>query len=70
MSIFRRRYRCEPMPRQFGELADYNSRVSKGVRHTAEYDARMAALQGEFDAWRAEANRREGIVMTDAEGER
>jgi hypothetical protein len=39
------------MPQQFNELADYNSRVWKGIQHTPEYMARMAELQAEFDAW-------------------
>ena len=47
------------MPQRFCELADYNSRVRKGIVHTAEYAARMAALKADFGQWSAEAFARE-----------
>jgi hypothetical protein len=37
---------------RWDELAGYNSRVSKGIVHTPEYVARMAAEQARFDAER------------------
>lgn len=39
------------MPWHFERLAGYNSEVDRGIVHTQEYDARMAALQKEFEAW-------------------
>lgn len=66
MSIFgfrlRTRYRCEPMPERFNELADYNGRRSHGLVHDPATVQRMAVLQAQFDQWRREANVREGIV--------
>lgn len=34
---------------RWDELADYNSRVSKGIVHDPEYSLRMAREQREFD---------------------
>jgi hypothetical protein len=51
MMFQRRNGRCEASDQKFKELADYNTRVSKGIVHTPEYDARMAELQAEFDEW-------------------
>ena len=39
------------MPNVYEELAEYNSRVSKGIVHTEEYSERMRKLQKEFDEW-------------------
>lgn len=38
------------MDSKFEPLATYNAERSRGIVHTAEYDARMAELQREFDA--------------------
>ena len=39
-------------PRTFtNELAIYNAEVARGIVHTPEWDAKMAELQREFDAW-------------------
>jgi hypothetical protein len=46
--------RREPMPGPFNALAQYNSERARGLVHTAAYDARMAALQAEFDRWASE----------------
>jgi hypothetical protein len=43
--------RREPMPGPFEALAQYNSERARGLVHTPEWDARMAALQAEFDEW-------------------
>ena len=51
--LFRRSRRCEPMPDRFIPLAAYNAEVWRGIVHTPECDARMAALQREFDQWQA-----------------
>ena len=40
------------VPGRFDELATYNGERSRGVVHTVEKDARMRALQADFDAWR------------------
>lgn len=45
--------RRDPMPAKFQELADYNTRVSKGITHSPGYMARMVLLQREFDEWNA-----------------
>ena len=36
-------------PYPFGELADYNGRVGRGIVHTPEYAARMAIQQRYFN---------------------
>ena len=48
---FRHKISYPPMDDKFKRLADYNSEVSRGIVHTAEYDAAMAELQAEFNAW-------------------
>ena len=40
------------VPGRFPELATYNGERSRGVVHTVETDARMRALQADFDARR------------------
>lgn len=47
------RRRREPMPAKFEELAQYNAEVARGISHSAEWKARMAQLQEEFDTWAA-----------------
>ena len=42
---------AERMPEKFHPLATYNSERARGIMHTAEWDARMAGLQREFDQW-------------------
>ena len=42
------------MPYLFEELADYNSRVSKGIVHTEEYQNYMRKLQEQFNRWSKE----------------
>ena len=37
------------MPQKFEVLAVYNAEVARGIVHTPEWDARMAALQAEYD---------------------
>lgn len=55
------RSRGEPMPFKFEALAMYNAERARGIVHTAEWDAKMAALQQEFNDWeRAELTRRLG----------
>lgn len=45
------------------ELARYNGERSRGVQHTPEWVAKMAILQGKFNAaWRL-INEREGIIV-------
>jgi hypothetical protein len=44
----RRRERERMWDDQWGDLATYNSEVSRGIVHTAEYDARMAEKQAAF----------------------
>ena len=51
--IARRAVVREPMPDRFIPLAGYNAEVWRGIGHTPEFDARMAALQREFDQWQA-----------------
>jgi hypothetical protein len=36
---------------RFQELAEYNTRVSKGIVHTPEYVERMRLEQEAFDKW-------------------
>lgn len=49
------------MPARFNVLATYNGERSRGVAHTPEWDAQMAALQQEFHDWeRGELTRRFG----------
>ena len=43
---------AERMPGKFEALAVYNAEVARGIMHTPEWDARMAALQEELDQWR------------------
>jgi hypothetical protein len=45
----------EPTPCRFDALATYNSEVARGVVHTAEYRAKMAALTAEFVEWQRAA---------------
>jgi hypothetical protein len=45
------------MPPRFQPLATYNAEVGRGIMHTPEWDASMAALKREYDEWR-------GIIMT------
>ena len=45
------RSRGEPMPAKFNTLAMYNGERARGIVHTAEWDAQMAALQQEFYGW-------------------
>jgi hypothetical protein len=42
---------AEPMPGKFNALAIYNAEIARGIVHTQEWDARMAALQEEFWQW-------------------
>jgi hypothetical protein len=42
------------MPAKFNALATYNGERGRGVTHSTEWAARMAALQQEFDDWRHE----------------
>jgi hypothetical protein len=44
------------MDSKFEPLATYNAERARGIVHTAEYDARMAELQREFDAARPVLN--------------
>jgi hypothetical protein len=37
------------MPDKFNPLARYNAEVARGIMHTPEWDAQMAALQREYD---------------------
>jgi hypothetical protein len=37
------------MPQKFEALAAYNAERARGIAHTAEWDAKMAALQAEYD---------------------
>ena len=37
------------MKKEFNELADYNTRVFKGIVHTKEYKKKMEKLQKEFN---------------------
>jgi hypothetical protein len=46
-----RRKRPVPMPARFEALAVYNAERARGIAHTAEWDARMAALQADFSEW-------------------
>jgi len=59
MSIFRRE-RGTPMPAEFHELADYNSRKASGIVHTAEYVQRMTALQARYSEWQDQDLRERG----------
>ena len=47
MEIYRQSRPYEPY--EFAELADYNSRVAKGIVHTDAYVERMRAEQARFD---------------------
>lgn len=49
---WRRRRGHWVIPDRFHELATYNGERTRGVVHTVEKDARMRALQADFDAWR------------------
>lgn len=42
------------MAGKFELLATYNSECMRGIVHTADYDAKMAELQREFDAYAGE----------------
>ncbi len=46
-----RRKRLEPMPDRFNILATYNAERSRGIKHTKEWQQRMAELQRHFDSW-------------------
>jgi hypothetical protein len=48
MGLFRRA--PAPEPYEFAALATYNAELSRGIVHTPEWDARMAAEQARFDA--------------------
>lgn len=39
------------MPGKFEILAVYNGEVARGIVHTADWDARMATLQAEYEQW-------------------
>ncbi len=39
---------------RFDPLATYNAERSRGIVHTPQWQAKMAALQAEFDAWISE----------------
>jgi hypothetical protein len=54
--------RKSPMPEEFEPLAVYNAERGRGIVHTAEYDAAMAALQEQFDHWIRERYRGDGVV--------
>jgi len=59
MGIFRRE-RGTPMPAEFHELADYNSRKASGIVHTARYAERMAVLQARYNEWQDQDLRERG----------
>lgn len=42
--------RRDPLLDRWGALSSYNTEVSRGIPHTAEYDERMRAEQAAFDA--------------------
>jgi hypothetical protein len=50
--VSRRRREREPF--EFMELATYNSEVARGLLHTPEWKAKMAAEQERFNRWRDE----------------
>jgi hypothetical protein len=39
------------MPEDFEPLAVYNAERGRGIAHTPEYDAEMAALQERYNKW-------------------
>lgn len=41
----------ERMPDIFHDLATYHCEVDRGIMHTPEWQARMAALQEQFNEW-------------------
>jgi hypothetical protein len=41
-----------PVHAKFSALATYNAERARGIMHTAEWDAKMAELQREWDATR------------------
>lgn len=43
--------KTEAMPLRFERLASYNAEVARGIIHTPEWRAGMAALQADYDAW-------------------
>jgi hypothetical protein len=49
---WRRRRGHWVVPGRFHDLDTYNGERARGVVHTVEIDARMRALQADFDAWR------------------
>jgi hypothetical protein len=57
-----RKHRPNPFYR-WQELADYNSRVSKGIVHTQEYKARMAQEQSLFDDWHKREAEEKGWIV-------
>ena len=50
---------------EVNELAEYNSRVRRGIVHTGEYAARMRALQERFNRAQDDRLRAEGWVLTE-----
>ena len=61
--------RKSPMPEEYEPLAVYNGERSRGIVHSAEYDAEMAALQEQFNHWSRERYRGDGVVRI-IDGER
>lgn len=47
----------------WGDLANYNTERSRGVVHTAEKDAEMAAKQAAYDQWLVTDFARHGIKI-------
>lgn len=55
------------MDPKFEALAVYNAECARGIVHTAEYDARMARLQAEFDRLPASEEDRIRDAMAEAQ---
>ena len=51
----------QSVPRAFGELAEYNARVSRGILHDRTYRKRMKQLQKQFDEWSKEIWPQNGV---------
>lgn len=50
------------MPNRFYELADYNGERNRGIAHIPETDAKMAALQADFNGWKRQCIEAEAVA--------
>jgi hypothetical protein len=59
-----------PMPEEYAPLAVYNAERGRGIAHTPEYAAEMAALKERFDQWYRDVNNWADDVIRVLDGER